>query len=67
MGATTFEGTSNPTDVEAWLSQIEKCFRVMGCSEDLRIDLVAFLVQKARDSGLVNHEDKLKRKNLKLG
>ncbi|KAA0036813.1 DNA/RNA polymerases superfamily protein [Cucumis melo var. makuwa] len=45
LGATTFAGTTNPTDVEAWLTLIEKCFRVTRYLEDRKVELAAFLLQ----------------------
>lgn len=42
----TFEGTTDPTDAEAWLNLIEKCFMVMHCLEDRKLELVTFLLQK---------------------
>ena len=29
LGATTFEGTVDPVEAEAWLNLLEKCYRVM--------------------------------------
>lgn len=29
LGATVFEGTTNPIDVVAWLNLMETCFRAM--------------------------------------
>ncbi|KAA0039476.1 uncharacterized protein E6C27_scaffold64G002900 [Cucumis melo var. makuwa] len=49
LGATTFAGTTNPTDVEAWLTLIEKCFRVTRCPEDRKVELAAFLLQNGAE------------------
>ena len=38
LGATSFEGTTDPADAEVWLKQIEKCFRVMRCPEDRKVE-----------------------------
>lgn len=35
LGATVFEGTTDPTDAEAWLNQIKK-----------KLELATFLLQK---------------------
>ncbi|KAA0035225.1 DNA/RNA polymerases superfamily protein [Cucumis melo var. makuwa] len=45
LGATTFVGTTNPADAEAWLTLIEKCFRVTRCPEDRKVELASFLLQ----------------------
>ncbi|KAA0063973.1 uncharacterized protein E5676_scaffold1415G00310 [Cucumis melo var. makuwa] len=45
LGVATFAGTTNPADAEAWLNLIEKCFRVMRCLEDRKVELAAFLLQ----------------------
>ena len=37
LGATTFVGTINPADAEAWLTLSEKCFGVMRCPKDLQV------------------------------
>ncbi|KAL0536718.1 hypothetical protein IC582_025678 [Cucumis melo] len=34
LGATVFEGSTNPSDVENWLNVLEKCFDVMNCHEE---------------------------------
>lgn len=44
LGATTFEGATDPADAEAWLELIEKCFRVIWCLEDCKVELAAFLI-----------------------
>ncbi|XP_038877272.1 uncharacterized protein LOC120069556 [Benincasa hispida] len=46
LGASTFEGTMNPADAEAWFVMVEKCFRVMWCPEDRKVALATFLLQK---------------------
>lgn len=51
LGATSFEGTTDLADTEAWLNQIEKCFRVMRCLDDRKIELAAFLLQKEPKNG----------------
>ncbi|KAA0042293.1 uncharacterized protein E6C27_scaffold824G00880 [Cucumis melo var. makuwa] len=45
LGAMTFKGTTDSTDVEKWLSLIEKCFGVMDCSEEIKVKLATFLLQ----------------------
>ncbi|TYK21573.1 uncharacterized protein E5676_scaffold275G00720 [Cucumis melo var. makuwa] len=37
LGATTFEGTTDPADVEKWLNLIEKCFGVMNYPEERKV------------------------------
>ncbi|KAA0060484.1 Gag protease polyprotein-like protein [Cucumis melo var. makuwa] len=49
LGATTFAGTTNPADAEAWLTLIEKCFRVTRCPEDRKVELAAFLLQNGAE------------------
>ncbi|TYJ96613.1 Retrotransposable element Tf2 [Cucumis melo var. makuwa] len=34
LGATMFEGSTDPADVENWLNMLEKCFDVMNCPEE---------------------------------
>lgn len=41
-----FEGLTDAVDVEAWLSLIEKCFKVMGCLKERQVRLDSFLLQK---------------------
>ncbi|KAA0035024.1 hypothetical protein E5676_scaffold155G00590 [Cucumis melo var. makuwa] len=45
LGATTFEGTTNPANVEKWLSLIEKYFGVMKCSVERGVKLATILLQ----------------------
>ncbi|KAA0047501.1 hypothetical protein E6C27_scaffold498G001280 [Cucumis melo var. makuwa] len=46
LGATVFEGSTDPTDVENWLNMLEKCFDVMNCPEERKVRLATFLLQK---------------------
>ena len=46
LGATPFKGIVVPAEVEAWLSLIEKCFGVICCSKDRKVELATFLLQK---------------------
>ncbi|XP_038882393.1 uncharacterized protein LOC120073661 [Benincasa hispida] len=46
LGAVTFEGTTDPAEVELWLDVVEKCFNVMSCLEDRKMGLATFLLQK---------------------
>ncbi|XP_038896416.1 uncharacterized protein LOC120084680 [Benincasa hispida] len=71
LGATTFDGTTDPLDAEIWLGLIEKCFKVMRCPEDCKVELATFLLQKGvekwwklvetaiRVEGSVTKEDEL--------
>ncbi|KAA0040646.1 DNA/RNA polymerases superfamily protein [Cucumis melo var. makuwa] len=34
LGATVFEGSIDPADLENWLNMLEKCFDVMNCPEE---------------------------------
>ncbi|KAA0043632.1 hornerin-like [Cucumis melo var. makuwa] len=34
LGATVFQGSTDPADVENWLNMLEKCFDVMNCPEE---------------------------------
>ena len=46
LGATPFKGTVDSVEVEAWLTLIEKCFWVMHCLEDRKVELATFLLKK---------------------
>ncbi|XP_038882386.1 uncharacterized protein LOC120073654 [Benincasa hispida] len=46
LEATMFDGTTDPLDPEIWLDLIEKCFKVMRCPEDRKVELATFLLQK---------------------
>ena len=47
--ATTFEGTVDPAEAEAWLNLLEKCYRVMRCPNDRKVELAVFLLQKGAE------------------
>lgn len=49
LGATTFEGTTDPVDVEKWLNLIEKCFGVMNYPEERKVKLTTFLLQASAE------------------
>ncbi|KAA0067055.1 reverse transcriptase [Cucumis melo var. makuwa] len=49
LGATTFVGTKNPTDAEAWLILFEKCFKVTRYPEDRKVELAAFLLENGAE------------------
>ncbi|KAA0038229.1 uncharacterized protein E6C27_scaffold270G00690 [Cucumis melo var. makuwa] len=55
LGATTFEGTTSPTDVEEWVNLVEKCFRVIEYPRDRK-----YAISFIRD-------EKDKRKHFKEG
>lgn len=44
LSAQVFEGLIDPTDVEAWLSILEKCFDVMDCLEEMKVRLTTSLL-----------------------
>ncbi|KAA0042309.1 reverse transcriptase [Cucumis melo var. makuwa] len=46
LGATVFEGFTDPGDAENWLNMPEKCFDVMNCPEERKVRLATFLLQK---------------------
>ena len=46
LGATVFEGSTDPADAENWLNMLEKCFNVMNCPEERKVRLATFLLQK---------------------
>ncbi|TYK00849.1 DNA/RNA polymerases superfamily protein [Cucumis melo var. makuwa] len=46
LGATVFEGSTDPADAENWLNMLEKCFYVMNCLEERKVRLATFLLQK---------------------
>lgn len=49
LGATTFAGTTNLVDTEVW-NRLEKCFRVMRCLEDRKVELATFLLEKRAEN-----------------
>ena len=56
LGATTFEGSTDPAYVKAWLNLVEKCFKVMGCREERQVRLASFLLQKEAENWLKSIE-----------
>ncbi|XP_038895929.1 uncharacterized protein LOC120084100 [Benincasa hispida] len=46
LGATNFEGTKDPADAKVLMNQVEKCFGVMRCPENIKLSLATFLLQK---------------------
>ncbi|KAA0067812.1 reverse transcriptase [Cucumis melo var. makuwa] len=46
LGATVYEGSTDPADAENWLNMLEKCFDVMNCPEERKVRLATFLFQK---------------------
>ncbi|KAA0044984.1 retrotransposon protein, putative, Ty3-gypsy subclass [Cucumis melo var. makuwa] len=46
LGATMFEGSTDPADAEDWLNMLEKCFDVMNCPKERKVRLATFLLQK---------------------
>lgn len=55
LEATTFAGTTNPTEAKKWLSLIEKCFGVMDCSEERKVKLVMFLSHDSIEDWWILH------------
>ena len=49
FGAQVFEGTTDPAEAEVWLNQVEKCFRVIHCPEDRKLDLVVYMLQRGAE------------------
>ena len=45
LEATEFSGTIEPK-AEKWLKTLEKCFRVMQCLEEGKVDLAVFYYKK---------------------
>ena len=45
LGATSFSGTLDPAEAEAWLESIERIFNLMQCSPEERFDYSVFLLQ----------------------
>lgn len=43
LSATTFEGTTDPTDAKTWLNLTEMCFKVMRRPKDRTLELVTFM------------------------
>ena len=41
----TFEGTTEPMEVEKWIIEMEKVFRVLKCSEDEKVAYVAYMLR----------------------
>ncbi|XP_010650244.1 uncharacterized protein LOC100244253 [Vitis vinifera] len=52
LGPPCFFGTSNPTEVEAWIMKIEKFFDVIDCSEEQKVSYAAFMLDKEADHWL---------------
>ncbi|KAA0051348.1 reverse transcriptase [Cucumis melo var. makuwa] len=46
LGATVFEGSTDPADVENWLNMFENCFDVMNCPEERKVRMATFLLKK---------------------
>ena len=46
LGSHYFSGTSNPTEVEAWILKIEKFFDVIDCSKEQKASYAAFMLDK---------------------
>ncbi|KAA0037768.1 reverse transcriptase [Cucumis melo var. makuwa] len=46
LGATVFEGSTDPADAENWLNMLEKCFDVINCPGERKVRLATFLLQK---------------------
>lgn len=44
-----FKGTSNPVDVEAWITQIKKVFCVITCRDDQKVPFVTFMLDGDTD------------------
>ncbi|KAA0054940.1 uncharacterized protein E5676_scaffold1163G00530 [Cucumis melo var. makuwa] len=49
LGATVFEGSIDPADVENWLNMLEKCFDVMNCPEEQKLCVVMHVLYTFRD------------------
>ena len=45
LGATSFRGTLDPAEAEAWLESIERIFNLMQCTPRERFDYTVFLLQ----------------------
>ncbi|KGN61535.1 hypothetical protein Csa_006696 [Cucumis sativus] len=50
LGATEFNGIENHEEAEKWIRTLEKCFRVMQCPKERRVNLAVFLLlERAED------------------
>lgn len=45
-----FKGATDPADAEAWLSLVEKCFKIMGCPKERQVRLALFILQKETEN-----------------
>ena len=45
LGATSFSGTLDPAEAEAWLKSTEWIFNLMYCTPEKRFDYAVFLLQ----------------------
>ena len=45
LGATSFSGTLDPAEAEAWLKRTERIFNLMYCTPEERFDYAVFLLQ----------------------
>ncbi|KAA0052218.1 uncharacterized protein E5676_scaffold113G00130 [Cucumis melo var. makuwa] len=52
LGATVFQGSTDPADAEVWLNMLEKCFDVMSCPQEQKVRLATFLLQKEAEGWL---------------
>ena len=50
LGSHYFSGTSNPTEVEAWILKIEKFFDVIDCSKEQKASYATFMLDKEADN-----------------
>ena len=49
LGSPYFFGTSELTEVEAWIMKIEKFFNVIDCSKEQKASYAAFMLDKEAD------------------
>ena len=45
LGATSFSGTLDPAEAEAWLESLERIFNLIQCTPEEKFDYAVFLLQ----------------------
>lgn len=64
LGATEFSGTTRSEEAEKWPRTLQKCFCVMQCPEEKKVDLVVFFLQEEAKEGEKGSVEKKKAKTI---
>lgn len=46
LGATKFNGSTNPDDAEEWMQRLEEIFYIVGCSDEQKLSVARFLLER---------------------